>query len=287
MAGVKAGAKGRALRMLLFPALLGAAAAGCGSGGTLPAAERLFSEDVDLVIYGMRTNVTREGIRRAVVEGDTAEFHEGNEIHIRPMRVVFYDGMGRQTTEVTSVYGVFDEVAGDLDATGSVVAVDLVLDQRLETEHLRYAYADDRLYGDMSFRLLRNAEGMVIEGSSFESDPALDSVIVFDPSGQTGRLVSSPDVPAAGDDTASASPDSASAPGDSLQGAPGDTTATPDAESAAGDSASASPDSASAPPPDTASAPQDTVSAPPPDTASAPPDTASAPPDTASAPPDP
>ena len=58
-------------------------------------------------------------------------------------------------------------------------------DQRLETERVRYQNFDGRLYGDTAFLLMRGLEGLSLEGTGFESDPTLDSVIVLN---QTGEM---------------------------------------------------------------------------------------------------
>ncbi|WP_420635908.1 hypothetical protein [Candidatus Palauibacter sp.] len=166
-------------------AVLVALFAACEPDSAPPTAGQLLPEGVEMAQTAMRTVVTRQGIRRAVVEGDTAEWHGENEVHLRPMRIIFYDVNGNQSSEVTSVYGIYDELTGDLQTEGDVVAVDYVDGQRLETERMRYVNAEGRLYGDTLFRLSRDVGTMLIEGSAFESDPALDSVIVLNPEGET------------------------------------------------------------------------------------------------------
>lgn len=173
-----------------FAALLAA----CGRDDAAPTANRLLPEGVAMAQTEMRTVVTREGVRRATVEGDTAEWRGEHEVHLRPMRILFYDVNGNPSSDVTSAYGIYDELTGDLEAEGDVVAEDRVDGQRLETERMRYVNADGRLYGPVSFRLSRAVGSMLIEGSAFESDPALDSIIVLDPEGETRpRLITTTD----------------------------------------------------------------------------------------------
>ena len=173
-----------------FAALLAA----CGRDDAAPAANRLLPEGVEMAQTEMRTVVTREGVRRATVEGDTAEWRGEHEVHLRPMRILFYDVNGNPSSDVTSAYGIYDELTGDLEAEGDVVAEDRVDGQRLETERMRYVNADGRLYGPVSFRLSRAVGSMLIEGSAFESDPGLDSIIVLNPEGETRpRLITTTD----------------------------------------------------------------------------------------------
>ena len=280
-----------------FAALLAA----CGRDDAAPAANRLLPEGVAMAQTEMRTVVTREGVRRATVEGDTAEWRGEHEVHLRPMRILFYDVNGNPSSHVTSAYGIYDELTGDLEADGDVVAEDRVDGQRLETERMRYVNADGRLYGPVSFRLSRAVGSMLIEGSAFESDPGLDSIIVLNPEGETRpRLITTTDPEPAEDvdagaeavdagvseegGAAGAAPEAAvaqepPAAGDAEGGAAADSAAavdTPDAGAreegaVAEDSAAVPADSAVAPPDSTVVPPDSTVA--PPDTAAAPPDT--------------
>lgn len=244
----------------------------CERDDTPPTAGQLLPEGVEMAQTAMRTTVTREGVRRAFVEGDTAEWRGEHEVHLRPMRIFFYDANGTPSSEVTSDFGIYNELTGDLDAEGGVVAQDYVDGQRLETEHMRYVNADGRLYGPVAFSLSRAVGTMVIEGTSFESDPALDSVIVLNPEGETRpRLITVPDLPAA---------DSAGAPADSAVAQ--DTAAATADTTVAQDTAVATPDTMAVQ--DTAVALPDTTLAQ--DTLVAPPDTTVAS-DTAVAVPDP
>ena len=294
--------------------------AACGSGDGPPTASEPLPQGVDTAVRGMRTFITREGIRRALVEADTAEWRVGNQIHLRRMTLTFFDPSGLETTEVTALGGIFFQLTGDLEAEERVVVEDRLDDQRLETERLEYRHLDGRLYGDTAFRLLHDTEGLTLQGTGFESDPALDSVIVLNQEGEMlpgvafteaiplpavpagddpppGDSTSAETDPAAGDSTAAGvdpgavETDPAAAEPD--PGAEGiDPDVLPAQDSAAADSTAAVPDSvealpdttAAAAPPDTAAAPPDTTTAPP-DTTTAvtPPDSVAAPPDTTTA----
>lgn len=216
----------------------------CGSGDEPPTASEPLPDGVDTAVRGMRTFVTRDGVRRAVVEADTAEWREDNVIHLRRMTLTFFDPGGRESTEVTAEFGVFHQVTGDLEAERRVVVEDRVDDQRLETERLRYRNADGRLLGDTAFQFVDPVEGLTLDGTAFESDPALDSVVVLNQEGEMlpvasfTEAVPLPAVPAgvadesvAGEpaaDSAAMSRDSIPAPGDSVAAPPDTTAALPD-----------------------------------------------------------
>ena len=260
-----------------FAALLAA----CGRDDAAPAANRLLPEGVEMAQTEMRTVVTREGVRRATVEGDTAEWRGEHEVHLRPMRILFYDVNGNPSSDVTSAYGIYDELTGDLEAEGDVVAEDRVDGQRLETERMRYVNAEGRLYGPVSFRLSRAVGSMLVEGSAFESDPGLDSIIVLNPEGETRpRLITTTDPEPAEDVDAGAE---AVDTGVSEEGGAAADAAVAQEPPAAGDAegGAAAADSAAVDETPDAGAPRESPVAE--DSAAVPADSAVAPPDTATA----
>lgn len=296
-------------RVSLLPFLLA-----CGSGDAPPTASEPLPEGVDTAVRGMRTFVTRDGVRRAVVEADTAEWREDNEIHLRRMTLTFFDPNGLQSTEVTSAFGIFHQLTSDLEAEGQVVVEDRVDDQRLETERLRYRNADGRLLGDTTFQFIDPVEGLTLDGTGFESDPALDSVVVMNQEGEmlpvasftetiplpavpVGDPAGVADEPVTGEPVAEEQAADAPPPADSA--AEVDPEAVPVSDSAAAaDSVPAPGDSVAAPPdttealPDSLPVPSDTTetlpdSLPvPPDSTEALPDRSEVPPDTTAALPD-
>ena len=206
--------------------------------------------------------------------------------------------------------------SGDAPPTASEPLPEGVDDQRLETERLRYQNLDGRLYGDTAFRLLRGVEGLTLDGTAFESDPSLDSVVVLnqagemlpqvvyseaiplpaDPVGDTAGVAEEPvaeargaDEPAPVDSTAAEIDPAALPAQDSAAAAAADSTGIlPDSVTARADSATVLPDTTEAPadslaaPPDTTGALPDSVPVPP-DTTGALPDSLAAPPDTTAA----
>ena len=291
----------------------------CGSGDAPPTASEPLPEGVDTAVRGMRTFVTRDGVRRAVVEADTAEWREDNEIHLRRMTLTFFDPNGLESTEVTAEFGVFHQLTGDLEAERRVVVEDRVDDQRLETERLRYRNADGRLLGDTTFQFVDPGEGLTLDGTAFESDPALDSVVVMNNEGEMLPVVAFtetvplPAVPARdtagvadepvageqiqGEQAADEPPaaDSAAAgvdPGVDPEAVPAqDTTAAADTTAMSPDSVPARGDSVAAPPdttealPDSLPVPSDTTEALP-DSLPVPSDTTETLPDSVRTPPD-
>ena len=213
----------------LAVALASALALGCAREDEPPVALEVLQEGIDMSLLNMDTNLTREGVRRARLRADTADFLSEQEIRMRPVELVFYDEFGNELSVITGDQGIFNEATEDMETWGSVVALDRRGDQRLETTRLRYVSEQDRLFGDEPFTLYKDNGRTVLRGSAFETDPGLSSVLMYDSSGRTQQTTSRPPpspAPAAGDTTvASVEGAALSGVGDTTVSVVGDTTA--------------------------------------------------------------
>jgi LPS export ABC transporter protein LptC len=138
-----------------------------------------------MVIIDMDHYLTRLGVRRARLLADTAEYVSENEIHLRPVELIFFDDDGREVSVLNADFGVFNEVSEDMEATGNVVVLDRRDDRKLDTDQIRYTKEEDRLYGDSPFVMESNSGRTVTEGDAFEADPGLDNVIIDGPRGSS------------------------------------------------------------------------------------------------------
>jgi len=223
-------------RTLMVVAVLGTTgmAAGCAPDEEAPVAVDLLPEGVDLALLNMDTFLTRDGVRRARLKADTAEFigDTETEIHVRPVELTMYDTDGTELSVITADTGIYDETTGNMEAHGSIVVIDRLDDRRLETEELRYDAENDWLYGDAAFALYSDAGLTVMRGAAFDSDPGLDSVRVRSPSGQSVRpppvVVAVPSDSGQVADSVTAGPDSLPVTPDSLPVTPDSLTAPPD-----------------------------------------------------------
>lgn len=176
VAGVRAGAGPGLL-------LLGALALGaCRADEPVrTAGSELLGLGADQVLIGMEHFMTREGLRRAHVQADTAFFfQDSSKVRLRPVDVVFFDTQGGELSHLTAAEGVYDLRTNDMEVRGRVVMLSRREFQRLETEHLRYDSREDKIRGDVDFVLYR--ENTVIRGTGLVSDPGLESTRVTRPS---------------------------------------------------------------------------------------------------------
>lgn len=191
-----------------------------------------------MVMIPMETYVTREGIRRALLHTDTAEFVTEGEIQMRGVSLTFFDVDGREASVITAESGIFYETTEDMEAAGSIVVLDRRDDRRLETEELRYVAAEDRLYGDRPFTLWEDGGRTELRGEAFESDPGLDSVRVRRPAGESERPPDPAPPPTDADTTGTAPAADTTAPAVSDPAAP-DTATPPVPDSTAPDTTAA------------------------------------------------
>lgn len=171
-------------RRYLLTVLLGCGLAGCRERGEPPivGVEILQGhEEASQVLFGLQHYMASEGIRRAKVVADTGYIQEDESlVELRVMEVTFYDTRGEVSSILTAREGTYDWDTGDMTARHDVVVVDPVDDERLETSVLYYERLTDRFWSDQPTKMFR-ADGTVVEGSTFESNSAMDDVILTSP----------------------------------------------------------------------------------------------------------
>ncbi len=156
----------------------------CGESGEPPlVAEEILqlNPDANQVVFGLEHYVTADGIRRALVEADTAFFLEGRPVvELRVLRVTFYNIAGEETSVLTSLEGTYDWDNGDMTARNDVVVVNRAEGRRLETSVLYYLRPEDRIWSDEPTTMIQ-ADGTIIEGTSFESDSRMEQINLDSP----------------------------------------------------------------------------------------------------------
>jgi len=167
-------------------AMLGLAfsALACGESGEPPlVAEEILqlNPDANQVVFGLEHYVTADGIRRALVEADTAFFIEGRPIvELRVLRVTFYNIDGEETSVLTARGGTYDWDNGDMTATTDVVVENRAEGRRLETSVLYYLRPEDRIWSDKPTTMIY-PDGTIIEGTAFESNSKMEQIDLDSP----------------------------------------------------------------------------------------------------------
>ena len=125
----------------------------------------------DQIVYGLHHVMTNNGVRSAVLDGDTAYVHEeGDRLDLTGVELRFFTETGRESGHLTSDTGEYEVGAGLFTARGNVV---LITEgpkgqRRLETEELFYQIETEDLWSDRDFVLVEN--GQTTRGASFRTD---------------------------------------------------------------------------------------------------------------------
>jgi LPS export ABC transporter protein LptC len=163
-------------RILATVALL-AVLAGCGRESTTPGAIADAADlPADNVIHGLTHRVTRDGVRTALLQGDTAYLYESDRrFDIEGVNLTFFHESGQESGTLTSSTGEYRMGTGAFIARGNVVLITRGEQgtRRVETEELHYDVQGDQIWSDVDF-VMREG-GRTTRGTSFRSDTRFES----------------------------------------------------------------------------------------------------------------
>jgi LPS export ABC transporter protein LptC len=150
----------------------------CGGVDTPPTVNA-SSDSADQTLYGLKHNLTVDGVLRAHLEADTAYFFQPSQrADLRGVKVIFYSPQGVETSTLTSDSGTYDWTRGNMEGRGHVVAV-TPDHRRLTTSVLRYDRRNDQISGPNAF--VFDAPDRHLEGESFTADPEFKNVVTTRP----------------------------------------------------------------------------------------------------------
>ena len=159
----------------LVPLALAALAAACSDTQAPPVASgSTLADTAEQVMFGVRSFLLANGVRRGELFSDTAFFFDqGTRIELRGVRANFFTETGAINGTLTSREGTFNNRTGDMQARGNVV-VSSVDGRRLTSPELRFLINENLIRSDSSFVLIRPGER--ISGVGFSADPDLRNV---------------------------------------------------------------------------------------------------------------
>jgi LPS export ABC transporter protein LptC len=166
--------------------LLIAGALACQDPGVKPTMTLQHADTADQVLEGMSHYISENGVRRSLVEADTARLYEPTQVaDLRRLTVTFYDTAGAVTSVVTADSGTYLMRDGSMKAWGHVVAR-TPDGRRLSSEVLSYNQRDNKISSDQPFVYDHNDEHL--EGNGFQSDPDFRNVVTQQPRGQQREI---------------------------------------------------------------------------------------------------
>ncbi len=155
----------------------------CGEAGE-PPVRGAAPDSADQVLFGMRSNLTADGVQVARIYADTAyNYQDSQTSDLIGVRVQFFSAQGELTSTVESKTGVYYWRSQDMEARGEVVAT--TPDGReLTTEFLRYDNGTQNISGTEPF--VFTSPDRELRGAAFTSDPDFQNVVVTRP--ERGRV---------------------------------------------------------------------------------------------------
>lgn len=146
-----------------------AASGGCSNADAPPTTTIMASDSADQVGFNVVHYITIDGVRRVILEADTAYFYQrGQSAELKVVRVLFFSPEGVHTSTITSLEGTYNWRDQSMEARGNVVAV-TPDDRQLTTDTLRYDRDRNEISGPSSFQFC--APDRQLEGDAFTSDP--------------------------------------------------------------------------------------------------------------------
>jgi LPS export ABC transporter protein LptC len=182
--------RGAALRGAVACAAIGAIGA-CSDTQPPPVASTgTLGDTAEQVMFGVRSFLLADGVRRGELFSDTAFFFDqGTRVELRGVRTNFFTETGALNGTLTSREGTFNNRSGVMEARGSVV-VQTQDGRRLTSPELRFLINENLIQSDSSFVLTRGGERLT--GVGFSSDPNLRNVRIERTTGAAGAAVTIP-----------------------------------------------------------------------------------------------
>ncbi len=159
----------------------GGAERGIGSTGSAP-------DSADQVMMGLRQFLTKDGVRQAYLQADTAFVYEASgRVDLRHVHVTFYSVEGVQMSVLTGNEGTYWTRTNQMSARGSVLVVRTVDDARLRTDFLEYDPGKNEVRTDRPYVADKGQQHF--EGNGFVCDPGFTNCTTQGARGVAGTLV--------------------------------------------------------------------------------------------------
>jgi LPS export ABC transporter protein LptC len=173
------------LRNLWIALTASAALVACRDEGVRPPTSNQAADTANQILFNLRHYVTELGVRRSLVEADTAYMYDPTQTaDLNVLKVTFYDINGAISSELTSKEGTYHWQNGAMTARGDVVGT--APDGRtLRTSVLNYDPISKKITSDQHFTFDRPG-GDHLEGDGFTSDVDFRNVVITRPRGVEG-----------------------------------------------------------------------------------------------------
>ncbi len=127
--------------------------------------------NADYVIFGLTDYLTRDGVREALVQADTAYFYRDSTVVILHGNVrlwAYNQNLGTERASVTADRGRLDTTNNSMIARGNAILLVEADGRRIESSELNYHPVRDAISSDSATILYEG--DMIIEGTGFDAD---------------------------------------------------------------------------------------------------------------------
>jgi LPS export ABC transporter protein LptC len=157
------------------------AASSCRESGARPTATATPTDSADQVLFNMSHHILDDGLKRSLVDADTAYLYENTKLaELRHVKVTFFDRNGVESSVVTADSGTYRMQTGSMQARGHVVAT-TPEGRRLTSASLDYDSKTNQISTDKPF--VYDYGDTHAEGNGFTSDPDFKNVVTQQPRG--------------------------------------------------------------------------------------------------------
>ncbi len=162
------------LRLLALGAI-GIGVAACGNTTAPKGADPYRNLPADYVMANVKHYLTEDGIRRGVLDADSAYFYNDSaKADLRKVHLVLFNETGGEAANLTSKAGQLDQHTNAMVATGNVVLVARSGGQRIETEELHYDPNQHRVWSTVKSIITQQGSRVTTQG--FNSDDQLHNI---------------------------------------------------------------------------------------------------------------
>lgn len=132
-------------------------------------------DSADQVLYGGRSVLAWNGVRRGEISGDTVlTFSSSTRFEFHGLRAAFTTTLGRPLGILTAPTGTYRIPGGALEAHGTVAVASDTTKRRLDGTAVRYDPEKNQLSSDSAFVAMSGSRKLT--GIGFTADPGLFSV---------------------------------------------------------------------------------------------------------------
>ena len=159
-------------------AVLLLALAACFDASEEGATSELETIDADKILYGVSLNMSREGIREALLTADSMFiWRDSTHSRVVGLTLLVFDPGGRRRARITASEGRLNQLGNELTASGNAVLTIPEQDREIRTDELHFAPEADRVWTDVDV-VMREGE-CEIEGDRLQADMAFDDVRIW------------------------------------------------------------------------------------------------------------